>query len=209
MKLIEIVEATAAGVGRHVIDLTEGLLSRGHEVHLLYSDLRADELFLRDLKRLGAQSGFHAHRIAMQREPSTSDIRACYALWQYLRRHGTFDLVHCHSTKAGLIGRMGLLADSVKRLYTPHGLYTMDSTRRPLARKIVGRLEASLAECCDSIIAVSPNEYEHALGLGIPTSKLCLIPNGVAAHPRLITKARRILRHDWGIQDDEVCIGFV
>ncbi len=45
MRVLQHVEATSAGVGRHVVDLAEGLLDRGHEVHLVYSGIRADQIF--------------------------------------------------------------------------------------------------------------------------------------------------------------------
>jgi glycosyltransferase involved in cell wall biosynthesis len=210
MKSIQLVEATASGVGRHVIDLTGGLLSRGHEVHLLYSDLRSDKVFAQDLQRLQSRSGFQGHRIPMRREPSGSDLSALGAMWRYLRKYGPFDLVHCHSTKAGLIGRLGLLAHSVKRLYTPHGFFTMDPTRGVLVRRIAARLEVALAKQCDGVVTVSREEYAHALQLGIPAAKLCRIANGVA-HDDANESAfdRETKRRSWGLREGDVCVGFV
>ncbi|MDB5318724.1 MAG: hypothetical protein JWN40_355, partial [Phycisphaerales bacterium] len=46
LKVLMIVESSAAGTGRHVLDLAEGLIARGVEVHVIYSPLRADQLFL-------------------------------------------------------------------------------------------------------------------------------------------------------------------
>jgi hypothetical protein len=34
MRILQLLEAAATGAGRHVMDLTVGLLARGHEVHL-------------------------------------------------------------------------------------------------------------------------------------------------------------------------------
>src|ERR1051326_6860092 len=130
MKVLELAESAAAGVGRHVMDLTAGLLARGHEVHVVYSDLRSDQTFADDLRRLKKNAGFKAFRVPMRRWPSGSDIHAILALRSHIRSHGPLDLVHCHSTKAGLIGRLGLLGYPVKRLYTPHMFYSMQSFRR-------------------------------------------------------------------------------
>src|SRR6185312_2078727 len=52
VKILQLLEAAATGAGRHVVDLTEGLLARGHEVHLAYSPLRCDQMFIADLGRL-------------------------------------------------------------------------------------------------------------------------------------------------------------
>jgi len=210
MKLLELVESAATGVGRHVIDLTEGLLGRGDEVHLLYSDLRCDDVFLRNLQRIEDRDKLHVFRLPMRREPAWSDIAAVSKLRGYLRANGPFDLVHCHSTKAGLLGRLGLLGHSVKRLYTPHMLFTMDPSRHSFAKRAVGSLEIVLSKACDGIVVVSREEYAHAVGLGIDPKKLCLIRNGVpldrAARPDL---ARAALRRSWGLGNHDISIGFV
>ena len=210
MKLLELVESAATGVGRHVIDLTEGLLARGHEVHLLYSKIRRDDVFAGDLKRIQAQANLHILHVPIQKEPGWSDIAAAGRLRRYLRLDGPFDLIHCHSTKAGLIGRLGLLGHSTKRLYTPHMLFTMDPSQRRLITRAVGVLEATLSRACDAIIVVSGAEYEHAVALGIDPKKLCLIRNGVSlGHPISPNLDRLALRRSWGLNESDVCIGFV
>jgi glycosyltransferase involved in cell wall biosynthesis len=210
MKLLEFVEAAATGVGRHVIDLSEGLLARGHEVHLLYSGLRSDNVFVSDLHRIRAHRGLHLFHIPMQRKPSWNDVAVVGKLRRYLRRNGPFDLVHCHSTKAGLIGRLGLLGHSVKRLYTPHMFFSMDPLQRGLGKRSVGLLEAGLSKICNGVIVVSSEEYKHAVELGIEPGKLCLIRNGTALdQPSFSTPDRATNRRNLGLDEADVCVGFV
>jgi glycosyltransferase involved in cell wall biosynthesis len=210
MKVVELVESAGAGVGRHVIDLTAGLITRGHEVHLLYSDVRSDRRFAEDLRRLQKHVTFQAVQVSMHRWPSAGDVHAIRVLRKYVGRRGPFDLVHCHSTKAGLIGRLGLLGHYVKRLYTPHAFFTMQPGRLALMKWAVRKLEKSLSSLCDRLIVVSTEERSHALELGIGAAKLCLIPNGVSLdQPRLSASDRNRLRITWGLRDAEVCLGFV
>ncbi len=209
MKTIQFVEAAAAGVGRHVADLTKGLLDRGHEVHLIYSDARADAVFHQDLRRLSEQHGFRARRILMRRRPHARDLLAIRALRRYLHSHGPFDLLHCHSTKAGLIGRLGLIGDPIKRLYTPNMFFTAEPGRGGIARQSGALLEAALSKLCDGVIAVSREEYRHAIELGISPAKLCLIPNGVALDRASQARSRAELRKEWGLSEGEICVGFV
>jgi glycosyltransferase involved in cell wall biosynthesis len=209
MKIAELVESAAAGVGRHVVDLMNGLLDRGHEVHLVYSDIRSDPVFHEDLRRLGEQSGFRARRILMRRQPHARDLLAVRALRRYLQSHGPFDLLHCHSTKAGLVGRLGLIEDPIKRLYTPHGFFTADPNRGGIVRQSGALLEAALSKLCDGVIAVSREEYRHAIELGISAAKLCLIPNGVALDRDSYAGDPAELRNEWGLHDGEICVGFV
>jgi glycosyltransferase involved in cell wall biosynthesis len=123
---------------------------------------------------------------------------------------GPFDLLHCHSTKAGLIGRMGLLGHPVKRLYTPHMFYTMGAIKAAPPKWAVAMLEATLSRLCDRVIAVSREEHSHALELGIPARMISLIPNGVSLdQPPLSASDRDAIRRKWRLRDAEVCIGFV
>lgn len=210
MKVLELVESAAAGVGRHVTELTAGLLARGHQVHLLYSDERSDGAFAEDLRKLEAQAGFQAFQVSMRRWPSKSDVLAIIALRQHLRRYGPFDLLHCHSTKAGLIGRVGLLGHPVKRFYTPHMFFTMQRGPASPPKWAAAMLEATLSRLCDRVIAVSREEYSHALELGIPERMISLIPNGVSLdQPGLSASERDATRRRWKVRDAEVCIGFV
>jgi glycosyltransferase involved in cell wall biosynthesis len=210
MKVLELVESAAAGVGRHVMELTRGLLAGGHQVHVLYSDLRSDGIFAQNLQSLKIYPGFQAFQVPMRQWPGTSDIQTIHVLRQYADRRGPFDVVHCHSTKAGLIGRLGLLGQHAKRLYTPHAFFTMQPGRACLARWAAALLEAGLSRLCDRVIVVSREEYAHALALGIPAAKLSLIPNGVSLdQPRLSAVDRDAIRRKWGLRNAEVCIGFV
>ena len=209
MRLALLVEAPAAGVGRHVIDLGETLSSLGHEVHLIYSDLRADQVFRDDLDRLSRLPRVHASQIPMRREVSASDLTAVRSLRRYLNTHGPFDLIHSHSTKAGLVGRLGAVGRPMKRVYTPHMFFTMQLARNAGLRRAVGMLETGLSRLCDGVIVVSHEEYAHALTeLKIAPGKLRLIPNGVAGHQDPAPRERAELRRAWGIREKEVCVGF-
>src|SRR5689334_18098887 len=104
MKIIQLVEATSSGVGRHVADLSGGLLDRGHDLHLVYSEERADRVFHDDLRRLARDGSFRARRIMMRRGLHAQDLLAARSLRRYVESHGPVDLVHCQSTKAGLVG---------------------------------------------------------------------------------------------------------
>jgi glycosyltransferase involved in cell wall biosynthesis len=209
MKILQLLEAAATGAGRHVVDLTEGLLARGHEVHLVYSPLRCDRVFAAGLDHLKTKRNFHALPVPIQRYPSTSDLPVIGKLRRYLRTYGPFDLVHCHSTKAGLIGRFGLIGHPVKTVYTPHCFMTMNPTVGQATRLVAANLEKSLAAFGRGIIVVSREEYAHAVEIGIPQRKLCLIPNGVVAPPMDdVEHQRSTCRRDWGLEEGDVCIGF-
>src|ERR1051325_5283661 len=172
MKILQFVESALAGVGRHVIDLISGLLDRGCEIHLVYSPLRADDVFLADLKSLTGRPGFNVSELRVRPEFTLGDLQAIRTLRSLLRFAGPFQIVHCHSTKAGLLGRLGLIGCAAKRIYTPHMFLTMQPSRSHLLRVAVARMERILSYSCHGIIVVSHEEHRHAVQLGINSSKL-------------------------------------
>ncbi len=206
MKILLLLEAALGGTGRHILDLAEGLLGRNHEVHLVYSPLRADKTFGAGLERLRQRAGFHCQPIAMTRAVTASDLRSYLELARYVKRHGGFDVLHAHSTKAGFLGRLLWLRKDARIVYTPHGLMTMDPELTGLRRKLVSVLESALSWRCHSVIAVSRKDGECAIQTGISPRKLVMIPNGL--DPRgPAPGAREKARASLGLADDVVCIG--
>jgi hypothetical protein len=53
LRLLEILEPSGGGSGRHFLGLCRGTHARGHIVEAIYSPVRAEEGFVRALKALG------------------------------------------------------------------------------------------------------------------------------------------------------------
>ena len=86
------------------------------------------------------------------------------------------DVVHIHSTKAGIDARIGLLGCKVKKYYTPHGFCFLRKDQNAVKHVILRTMESTLAKMCDGIIACGKYEYEEAKKL---TKKAYLIENGL------------------------------
>ena len=211
MKVLLIIEAALGGSGRHVLDLAEGLMARGEKVHLVYSPLRADQRFTKALASLRrAKSEFRCHPIPMTRELGISDFRSYLQLTGYVRRHGPFDVIHSHSTKAGFLARLLLRRRGARLAYTPHGLMTLDPALTGLRRRAVCALESTLARVCDAVVAVSANERHCAVNTGINVAKLVVIPNGlVQVHDTPQAERRQHIRNSLGFSPNTVCIGWI
>src|ERR1700722_17750554 len=122
MRVIEICEPLTEGVGRHVTDIALGLSRRGHDVHVIYSPFRADPLLL---ERLSDTPGVSLIKLPMRREPHWSDLVALAALRLYIGRNGPFDVIHAHSSKAGVLARLAGIIGTAGVIYTPHAFITM------------------------------------------------------------------------------------
>jgi glycosyltransferase involved in cell wall biosynthesis len=107
------------------------------------------------------------------------DLRALWRLYGLIRRE-RFDVVHCHSSKAGLLGRLaGWLAGAPKIYFTAHGWGINEYQSRPfrLFFTLTERLAGALST---GVICVSRYDYEKALALKlVRPGKLAVIYNGL------------------------------
>lgn len=204
LSLLQVLEPSGGGSGRHFLDLCRAMQHRGHSVTAVYSPVRAEDRFVAELEGLGLDA---VHPVDMQRSAGLSDISA----WRQIRRialaHGPFDLIHGHSSKAGALTRLRLPGPHTPVIYTPHAFRTMDSTLGSKGRMIFGGIERLLGtHFSDRVICVSRDEYNHALSIGIPEQRLRVVVNGVASPP---VGQRDAIRARYGIPTDALLFGFV
>jgi glycosyltransferase involved in cell wall biosynthesis len=198
-----VIETSGGGSGRHLLDLAEGLIGRGHNVHVIYSQVRAEARFEAALKSI---DGVQVASVPMRRSPHPSDITATLAISRYLRKYGPFDLVHGQSSKGGALARLAVHDRRTARVYTPHCFRTLDPELGRLGHLIYGSAERLLAHWSEAIICVSPEELGHAVAQGFPRQKLHMILNGVRP---LDVSHRDRLRAQLGLRNGEVSIGFL
>ncbi|MHC5113692.1 MAG: glycosyltransferase family 4 protein [Planctomycetota bacterium] len=209
MRVLLINEACNTGVGRHVLDLAEGLLKHDCAVDLVYSTRRMDDVFADRLRRLPE---VRAAALDMRRSPAPSDLavaRRTRAIVRDGRRDGRpFDVVHGHSTKGGIIARMTRRAAGTGPavVYTPNGVYSMNPELSAFARWGVALIERHYARRTDAIIAVSPYERDHLRDIGIADDRVRVIPNGI---PPMDWASRADARRRFGFDGDETVVGFV
>ncbi len=207
MRVLLLIESAGAGAGRHVVDLAESLSDRGISVHLIYNSERTDAMFRRRLvsarPRIAGLVG-----MPMRHSPHPQDTLLIARLRQYLAQHGPFDIAHCHSTKAGFIGRLGFRNTGSAIVYTPHAPLTMSPTLSRWVRPAVRVLEVALSRYTDAIIAVSRYEADHLASLGISQGKIFVVPNGVRA-VESSERLRAAARARMGITRGQAVIGCV
>ncbi|OJU06489.1 MAG: glycosyl transferase [Rhizobium sp. 63-7] len=204
LSILQVLEPSGGGSGRHFIDLCGALKERGHRVTAVYSPLRAEDRFLDELQALGLPA---VHAISMRRAPGLSDLHSWQQLAGILRREGPFDVVHAHSSKAGALSRIRLPGSHVPRVYTPHAFRTMDPTLGRAGRLVFGGIESLLGRhLSDCIICVSQDEYDHAVSLGIPSRRLRTVINGTTPPPE---GRRGDLLQRFDIPQEALVFGFI
>ncbi|UJP41010.1 glycosyltransferase family 4 protein [Cellulomonas palmilytica] len=185
-----------AGVANVVRDLADHQSSLGHEVAVACPDggHLARELRSREITHLPWEA---------TRNPGPGVLRESSALRRLVGQFAP-DLVHLHSTKAGLAGRLALRG-RVPTMFEPHAWGDWAASE-PVATAI--RVWEKIgARWTDLTICLSEAEAAHAVRLGI--HRTITIPNGVDTSrfaPRDRARARRELGVDDGARVT-LCVG--
>lgn len=204
LRVLMIVESAGGGTGRHVLDLAEGLITRGCDVHVIYSTTRIDKIF-RD--RLTSIDGLRHLAMPMRTSVHPADFGVVRRVRRYLSEHGPFEIVHGHSSKGGAIARLAAVGKRrLAALYTLHGLIMMDPCLAKWKSLFYLTIEHVLALRTARIITVSPEETRAATRMGLGQARVVMVPNGLG--PQHLAP-RDQARTDMGVADDALVIGFV
>jgi glycosyltransferase involved in cell wall biosynthesis len=156
-KIAQVLECGGpGGTGNQVTAICNGLDPRQFEVVLIYG-IRpgADAGEYRDQTR-GAATAHLIPEFVREISPFR-DIAAFWKLYKVLRKEAP-DVVHAHSSKAGVLARLAAWLVGVPRIYySPHGYSFQQSDRSGLARFFY-RLSEWSVSWIGEIIAVSPSE---------------------------------------------------
>jgi glycosyltransferase involved in cell wall biosynthesis len=167
-------EPPDGGVAENVVQLTLGLPTAGWEVVL--AGPRESPVFDR-----AASTGVEAHRLSFVRGYGSPRQDAA-ALAQLVRliRQTKPEVVHCHSAKAGVVGRIAARIAGVKAVYSPHCLPFVGEFGAP--RRIFATMtERALAPSTAAIVCVSEDERRRAERAGLGAQRLHVVRNGTAS----------------------------
>lgn len=205
-KILLIVEAMLGGIRQHVVDIAMELDKEKYEVYLAYSDNRADERFFQDLKLL-KESVRLIRCEHLQRELSLSEDMAAIRELSKIVKSIRPDIVHCHSSKAGIVGRVVAKRYGVKKVfYTPNAYSFQSPDISDKKRKIYVVAERFLSRhMTTKTINVSKGEMELAKKYKLDKEdKFELIYNGIASELPLEKNA---IREENGYSSEDVLVG--
>jgi len=177
-------EATIGGTRRHIVDVARGLHERDIDVHLAVAAER-DPDFPGDLDQL-ASEGIGVTRIPMVREVAPlKDLGHCRRLRALLKDLRP-DIVHTHSSKAGVLGRTAALTTGIGRtVHTPHTFAFLFEALFGRAKRALYKVtETTLARRTDRLIAVSDCEADTFVRSGVvPEDRIRVVANGIDPAP--------------------------
>ena len=141
-----------------------------------------------------------------------SDLRALWALYLLCRRE-RFDLVHTHTSKAGILGRWAAWLTGCRHLvHTSHGsVFTGYSG--PIISRLFIYAERLTSRFTDRIITLTPRGIEEFLAWRIaPEEKFAAVPSGVELEgfaPPSPADGRSSVRAALSLHPDEPIVGSV
>ena len=169
MRVLLCHQPTDGGVGRHVRDLIEGLVARGHEVAVCSPALPQG---LR-------QPVAHVHIDLRRAVAPGADTSALLRLARVVRDLRP-DVIHAHSSKAGAIARLARpFFAHTPVLYTPHGYAFAGYFSRSLERLAYLGIERTLAPLTSRVVCVCEAEAQLARSIG-SRERVRVIHNGIA-----------------------------
>lgn len=181
LRILHVVRAPVGGIFRHILDVANGQIERGHHVGIVADSLTGGSRADTALAEIEPRLKLGVQRVAIRREPRFADV----AVWAHIIRliwKLKPDVVHGHGAKAGAYVRLRRRSKAVIRVYTPHGgslHYPLDT----LKGKFYSQLERTLKDSTDLFLfesAFARNTYQRTVG--VPKSGVvhCVF-NGVTA----------------------------
>jgi glycosyltransferase involved in cell wall biosynthesis len=174
IKILYILEATSGGTQKHVIDIAKKIDKSIFQIDIIYSTSR-NKNFVQESRGIFNRT----YGLPIRRSASFTDISNILKMRQIIKQNN-YDIVHCHSTKAGFVGRIAALVSRHPNvIYSPHGFMFCDNSI-PLKRFLYLNLEKYLGYLTQKLIAVSGSERDLAIQHNIvPNKKIITLYNSI------------------------------
>jgi glycosyltransferase involved in cell wall biosynthesis len=179
LNILHVFRAPVGGLFRHVLDLTQEQIARGHRVGLIADQRTGGARAAEILQKLKPSLALGLTRIPMRRHVGPGDA---FVLAHVMRRSAQIhaDVVHGHGAKGGAFARMAFNNSRAVRAYTPHGgslLFAHDT----LAGKIYLTTEKLLMLRGDLFLFESAYSAEvFRRKIGTPRGLVRIVHNGVS-----------------------------
>ena len=172
-----ITRAEIGGGQSHVLDLIQGFRDE-LDVHLITGERGY-------LTEAAESCGVPAHVLPTLVQPLRPglDARALFGLIRLMRRIQP-DLVHSHTSKAGILARAAAACCRIPSVFTAHTWCFAEGTSR-LWHLIGKPLEQGASRVTRKIITVSEANRQLAIRHGLPPAKIRTVHNGIADSPHL------------------------
>ncbi len=210
MRIVHIItRLIVGGAQENTLLSCEGQHDLGHEVTLITGPAIGPEGSLMERARA---YGYRVEVIDEMRRAiqPIGDFQTCRRLIRRLRELKP-DVVHTHSSKAGIIGRWAARRAEVPTVvHTIHGLAFTASTS-PMANSIYKLLERRAAPISTRIVCVADAMQKQSLAAKIGRrEQYVTVYSGMRIEPFLSPPSpQQTVRHALGLKEDDVAVGTI
>lgn len=198
--VLHVTQPLDGGVGRVVAGLVRAQRAGGWQVTLASPPGPG-------LPEEAAAAGADLRTWPATREPGPSVLTECRRLSTVVSSTRP-DIIHLHSAKAGLVGRL-VLRGRCPTVYSPHG-WSFHAARGPLRRAVLAWERLAARRWTDRLVCVSADEQDTGERAGI-RARWAVIENAVDTIAfRQLPGGRALARQSLGIALDTplaVCVG--
>lgn len=171
-KILFVVEAMGGGVFTYIVDLANELVKK-YDMYIAYAVRPQTPADYKDYFNPAI------HLIEVKNfTRAISPIKDMKAVFEIKKIAAQIkpDIIHLHSSKAGVIGRIAFSGKNIPLFYTPHGYSFLMKDYRPAARILFKLIEAVMAKRHCTTISCSPGENQETLKL---TERAVYVNNGI------------------------------
>ena len=120
LKILHVLRAPVGGLFRHVVDLVQGQVARGHHVGIIADSTTGNARSREVFAALAPMLALGVMLTPIQRPFGPQDLAAGWHVTKRVRRAEP-DVIHGHGAKGGAFARLVPAAKPAIRAYTPHG----------------------------------------------------------------------------------------
>ncbi|MDD4990287.1 MAG: glycosyltransferase family 4 protein [Candidatus Pacebacteria bacterium] len=203
IKILQIITLSEwGGAQRVVFDLADNLNKNEFQVEvacggggLLVEKLRARNIKVYEILNLKRELSF------------IDDVKAFFALKKLIKKE-KYDIVHCHSAKAGILGRWAAKSAGVRNIYyTVHSWSFYNKEEFGITAKLFIGLEKLFSRHTKKIVCVANKVMADGILRKIAKSeKFLAIPNGIDFN---VENKRDEIRTGYGIRITDIVFGMV
>ncbi len=205
-RIVLISESMGGGLRKHVVQLLSNLDKDKVELFFIHGSHTLDESFRNDYSHLEKNCKmFPCDHLIREISPK-EDVLAYQFISKKIKEIKP-DIVHCHSSKAGVIGRLAAKRRGVKKIfYTPHAYSFLAPEFSGKKKFLFVQIEKFLSRFSTTqTFCVSIGEMQAALEVNLDkTDKFQVIYNGL---PEIDLPSKETIRAQLGLEKTVVVIG--
>lgn len=205
-KLLLISESMGGGLRKHVVQLIRNLDRNQFDIYFIHGTKHLDSAFREEYEELNNYAILVPCEFFIRELSLKNDLQTLFFLTKKIKEIQP-DIVHCHSSKAGALGRIAAKICGIKKIfYTPHAYSFLAPEFSGKKEKIFVAVERYLSRYATTkTFCVSKGEMKEALKNEIDKKdKFEVIYNGL---PDIKLPSKAEIRKQLGLPLDAVVIG--